>query len=49
MDTIASDEVDSARPELQRIEALPLQDVSSAEQDYRADQNRQCHHSSSFS
>jgi hypothetical protein len=47
--TFASDEADSASPELQRVDALPLQDVSGADQDCRADQNRQCHHSSSFS
>jgi hypothetical protein len=47
--TIASDEADSASPELQRIDAPPSQKVSGAEQDGRADQNRQCHHSSSFS
>jgi hypothetical protein len=39
---------DSASPELQS-DALRLQDVSGADQDCRADQNRQCHHSSSFS
>jgi hypothetical protein len=46
--TIASDEAASACPVLQRTDALLCQDVASAEQDGRADQNRQCHHSSSF-
>jgi hypothetical protein len=46
---LAPDGADSATPELQRIDALPLQDVTSAEQDCGdAYQDCECHHLSSL-
>jgi hypothetical protein len=43
------DEADLASPEVQRIEALPSQDVTSAEQDCGGGyQDCECHHLSSL-